>query len=151
MPLSDLHSELRFILALALGFLIGLERERSGAAKQSRVFADVRTFTLVSLFGFACAWLHNLGVAFAVPVGLVAIAGHAASNTTPSSGRTASAGPPRQPFCSPSPSAPLPSLPHPGYRSRWASSAPCCSRKRRASRAWSRPSTTPSSSPSSNS
>lgn len=78
MPLSDLHSELRFILALALGFLIGLERERSGAAKQGRVFAGVRTFTLVSLFGFACAWLNNLGIALAVPIGLVAIAGHAA-------------------------------------------------------------------------
>ncbi len=78
MPLSDLHSELRFILALALGFLIGLERERSGAAKQGRVFAGVRTFTLVSLFGFACAWLHNLGITFAVPVGLIAITVHAA-------------------------------------------------------------------------
>ncbi len=75
---AELHSELRFALALALGFLIGLERERSGAAKQGRVFAGVRTFTLVSLFGFACAWLHNLGLATAVPVGLVAIAGLAA-------------------------------------------------------------------------
>ena len=75
---AELHSELRFALALALGFLIGLERERSGAAKQGRVFAGVRTFTLVSLFGFACAWLHNLGLATAVTVGLVAIAGLAA-------------------------------------------------------------------------
>ncbi len=78
MPPAEFHSELRFALALALGFLIGLERERSGAAKQGRVFAGVRTFTLVSLFGFACAWLHNLGLTTAVPVGLVAIAGLAA-------------------------------------------------------------------------
>lgn len=78
MPLPEFHSELRFALALALGFLIGLERERSGAAKQGRVFAGVRTFTLVSLFGFACAWLNNLGITLAVPVGLVAIAGLAA-------------------------------------------------------------------------
>ena len=78
MPPSEFHSELRFVLALALGFLIGLERERSGAAKQGRVFAGVRTFTLVSLFGFACAWLNNLGIALAVPLGLVAIAGLAA-------------------------------------------------------------------------
>lgn len=78
MPPAEFHSELRFALALALGFLIGLERERSGAAKQGRVFAGVRTFTIVSLFGFACAWLHNLGLTTAVPVGLVAIAGLAA-------------------------------------------------------------------------
>lgn len=70
----EIQSELRFALALALGFLIGLERERSGAAKQGRVFAGVRTFTLVSLFGFACAWLHNLGLTAAVSVGLVATA-----------------------------------------------------------------------------
>lgn len=75
---TEFHSELRFVLALALGFLIGLERERSGAAKQGRVFAGVRTFTLVSLFGFACAWLHTVGLTAAVPVGLVAIAGLAA-------------------------------------------------------------------------
>ena len=78
MPPTEFHSELRFVLALALGFLIGLERERSGVSKQSRVFAGVRTFTLISLFGFACAWLHNLGLVAAVPVGLVAIAGLAA-------------------------------------------------------------------------
>jgi uncharacterized membrane protein (DUF4010 family) len=78
MPPTEFHSELRFILALALGFLIGLERERSGATKQSRVFAGVRTFSLVSLFGFACAWLNNLGIALAVPLGLFAIAGLAA-------------------------------------------------------------------------
>ncbi len=77
-PIAEYHSELRFALALALGFLIGLERERSGATKQSRIFAGVRTFTLVSLFGFACAWLHNLGLTAAVPVGLVAVAGMAA-------------------------------------------------------------------------
>jgi len=78
MPPTEFLSVLRFALALALGFLIGLERERSGATKQSRVFAGVRTFTLISLFGFACAWLHNLGLTAAVPVGMVAIAGLAA-------------------------------------------------------------------------
>ncbi len=75
---DEFQSELRFVLALALGFLIGLERERSGAVKQGRVFAGVRTFTIVSLFGFACAWLHTLGLTAAVPVGLLAISGLAA-------------------------------------------------------------------------
>jgi uncharacterized membrane protein (DUF4010 family) len=78
MPLSAYTFELRFVLALALGFLIGLEREHSGVANQSRVFAGVRTFTLISLFGFACAWLHKLEVPFSVPLGLFAIGGLAA-------------------------------------------------------------------------
>jgi len=78
MPPSDYLLELRFVLALALGFLIGLEREHSGAARQSRVFAGVRTFTLVSLFGFACALLHQLGIAFVVPLGLLVVGGLAA-------------------------------------------------------------------------
>ena len=75
---TEYQSELRFALALALGFLIGLERERSGITQKGRVFAGVRTFTLISLFGFACGWLHNLGLVAAVPVGLGAITALAA-------------------------------------------------------------------------
>ncbi len=75
---TEYQSELRFALALALGFLIGLERERSGITQKGRVFAGVRTFTLISLFGFACGWLHNLGLGAAVPVGLAAITALAA-------------------------------------------------------------------------
>lgn len=71
--LTDYILELRFGLALALGFLIGLERERTGLAKQGRILAGLRTFTIVSLVGFACAWLHQAGVAFAVPAGLGAV------------------------------------------------------------------------------
>jgi uncharacterized membrane protein (DUF4010 family) len=66
--------QLRFLMALALGFLIGLERERSASAKPGRSTAGLRTFTLVSLSGFGCAWLQDAGVAFAVPVGLLAFA-----------------------------------------------------------------------------
>jgi uncharacterized membrane protein (DUF4010 family) len=71
METTEWTLQLRFLLALALGFLIGLERERSGSAKPGRSFAGLRTFTLVSLAGFGCAWLQDSGVAFAVPVGLV--------------------------------------------------------------------------------
>ncbi|HUG09781.1 MAG TPA: MgtC/SapB family protein [Opitutaceae bacterium] len=66
--------QLRFLMALALGFLIGIERERSASTKPGRSTAGLRTFTLVSLSGFGCAWLQQAGVAFAVPVGLLAFA-----------------------------------------------------------------------------
>jgi uncharacterized membrane protein (DUF4010 family) len=65
--------ELRFIIALALGFLIGLERESSGIDRKGKIFAGVRTFTLISLFGFGCAWLYHLNIIFALPVGLLVI------------------------------------------------------------------------------
>lgn len=66
--------QLRFLMALALGFLVGLERERSASAKPGRSTAGLRTFTLVSLAGFGCAWLQQSGIAFAVPVGMLAFA-----------------------------------------------------------------------------
>ena len=76
MPPVENNFELRFALALAIGFLIGLERERAGAqAPNHRVFAGMRTFTLVSLFGFACGLLHRLGVALAAPLGVLVIGG----------------------------------------------------------------------------
>jgi uncharacterized membrane protein (DUF4010 family) len=65
--------ELRFIVALALGFLIGLERESAGLDRKGRIFAGVRTFTLISLFGFGCGWLQHLNVTFALPSGLIVI------------------------------------------------------------------------------
>jgi uncharacterized membrane protein (DUF4010 family) len=65
--------ELRFIVALALGFLIGLERENAGIDRKGRIFAGVRTFTLISLFGFGCGWLQHLNITFALPVGLLVI------------------------------------------------------------------------------
>jgi uncharacterized membrane protein (DUF4010 family) len=65
--------ELRFIVALALGFLIGLERESAGVDRKGRVFAGIRTFTLISLFGFGCGWLQHLNVSLALPAGLIVI------------------------------------------------------------------------------
>ncbi len=65
--------ELRFIVALALGFLIGLERESASAERKGKFFAGVRTYTLISLFGFGCAWLYHLTATFAIAVGLIVI------------------------------------------------------------------------------
>ena len=69
----DWTSELRFIIALALGFLIGLERESASAERKGKFFAGVRTYTLISLFGFGCAWLYHLTATFAIAVGLLVV------------------------------------------------------------------------------
>ena len=48
----------RVLIALALGFLIGLEREYSKRVQdKTEQFAGVRTYTLMALFGFLCAYL----------------------------------------------------------------------------------------------
>ncbi|MCX7984811.1 MAG: DUF4010 domain-containing protein [Bacteroidetes bacterium] len=64
---------LRFLVALALGFLVGLERE-STKVEQKLVFGGVRTHPIISLFGFGCAWLYSIGATFMLPMGLFAIA-----------------------------------------------------------------------------
>ncbi|MBN2289396.1 MAG: MgtC/SapB family protein, partial [Candidatus Glassbacteria bacterium] len=73
----ELTFELRFLIALGLGFLLGLEREASGKYRQRQVSAGVRTHSLISLYGFGCAWLSNIEVAFALPIGLLSIAAFA--------------------------------------------------------------------------
>ncbi len=66
--------ELRFVVALGLGFLVGLERESSGADRATgRVFAGVRTYTIISLYGYACAWLYSIEVVYALPVGMLSL------------------------------------------------------------------------------
>jgi len=65
--------ELRFIVALALGFLVGLERESSKVKPQKIVLGGIRTYPIISMFGFGCAWLHKLGVQVMLPIGLISI------------------------------------------------------------------------------
>ena len=64
---------LRFFIALALSFLIGLERESSGKTKEGRIIAGIRTYSIIGIFGFGCAWLNNVGVVWAVPIGLLSL------------------------------------------------------------------------------
>lgn len=66
--------ELRLALALALGFLVGLERE-STKEHQKLVFGGVRTHPIISLLGFGAAWLYRYGATLVLPVGLLALAG----------------------------------------------------------------------------
>ena len=65
--------QLRFLVALALGFLVGLERE-SIKIDRKLVFGGVRTQPIICLFGFGCAWLYSIGATAMLPVGLLAIA-----------------------------------------------------------------------------
>lgn len=67
-------TEMRFVVALALGFLVGLERESTKLEQQKLVFGGVRTHPIISMFGFGCAWLYKVGVTFMLPVGLLAVA-----------------------------------------------------------------------------
>ncbi|MBI5020119.1 MAG: MgtC/SapB family protein [Ignavibacteriales bacterium] len=65
--------ELRFTVALALGLLIGLERESASSDRKFQYFAGVRTYTLISLYGFGCAWLYHINVALALPIGMISV------------------------------------------------------------------------------
>ena len=75
MNLIEWNDELRFLVAIALGFLVGLERETRGNLLTAKLTAGVRTYTLISLFGFGCAWLYRLNVEFIIPVGVIVIGG----------------------------------------------------------------------------
>ena len=75
MNLIEWNDQLRFLVAIALGFLVGLERESRGGSLTSKLTAGVRTYTLISLFGFGCAWLYRLNIEFIVPVGIIVIGG----------------------------------------------------------------------------
>jgi uncharacterized membrane protein (DUF4010 family) len=65
--------QLRFITALALGLLIGLERESSKTISKSLILGGIRTFPIISMFGFGCAWLYQLGSVFMLPAGIICL------------------------------------------------------------------------------
>ena len=69
--------QMRFLVAVALGFLVGLERERSGISYHQHGFAGVRTYTIISMYGFGCAWLFQAHVDYALPVGMLTLAAFA--------------------------------------------------------------------------
>ena len=77
--IEHLWPESAFVISLAVGLLLGLERERSAHAQ-----AGLRTFALVSVCGTLCAMLSSLtesawplGVGLLM-VGAMIIAAHAA-------------------------------------------------------------------------
>ncbi len=68
----------RFLVALAVGFLIGLERESGRKERAHFFFGGIRTFPMVSVFGFSCAWLAVHGNPLLLPAGLIAVTALAA-------------------------------------------------------------------------
>jgi len=68
---SNIEALPQFLTSLAIGLLIGLERERNPSAK-----AGLRTFALVALFGTLAALLSTkLGSPWLLIAGLLAVAG----------------------------------------------------------------------------
>lgn len=61
-----------FLIAVLLGFLIGLERERKREVTGS-IFAGIRTFPLISLFGASCGVLSSLSSVWLMMVGLLSL------------------------------------------------------------------------------
>ena len=59
LEMIDLNLLQQFIVALALGGLIGLEREYARYKKKGNDFAGIRTFPLIGLFGAISAYLGD--------------------------------------------------------------------------------------------
>ncbi len=59
---------IRMLVAVGIGFLLGLEREHSSQIKKEEIFAGVRTFVFVVIFGFLSAFL---GVYFSIWIGVL--------------------------------------------------------------------------------
>jgi len=75
--LTQLDLLYRFAIALALGLLLGLQREHAFRKKgeSSELFAGVRTFPLLALLGCAAAFLAAEAESIWVLVALVSLAG----------------------------------------------------------------------------
>lgn len=59
-PMSDTELLSRFAIALAIGFVVGLQREHAHADEdKEKIFAGVRTFPLLALIGCASALLAD--------------------------------------------------------------------------------------------
>jgi len=63
-----------FLVATLLGLLIGLERERKRELRGS-IFAGVRTFPLIALFGAVLGGLHEVTGPLLITAGLLALGG----------------------------------------------------------------------------
>jgi uncharacterized membrane protein (DUF4010 family) len=66
---------LRLLVAILIGFLIGLDRERAEVRKHHRLFAGVRTFSLIALAGAVPALMLERWGAVPLVASFVAVAG----------------------------------------------------------------------------
>ena len=56
----DLDTVRNFLIALLIGALVGIEREKRKAAEPGPTFGGIRTYTLLALVGATSAWLSRL-------------------------------------------------------------------------------------------
>ncbi len=71
----DLMLLQQFSIALLIGALIGLEREKKKASAQRASFSGIRTFILLAQMGAVSAWLsQQIAVFWLFPLSLVAVA-----------------------------------------------------------------------------
>jgi uncharacterized membrane protein (DUF4010 family) len=69
-----LNVALDFAMAVLLGALVGIEREKRKAEDDAGVVAGLRTFTLLALFGAAAGWLaRSTGSAWILAAGLIIV------------------------------------------------------------------------------
>lgn len=67
--------ELRLLVAILIGFLIGLDRERAEVRKQHQLFAGIRTFSLIALAGAVPALMLPRWGAVPLVASFIAVAG----------------------------------------------------------------------------
>ncbi|MDN3669478.1 MgtC/SapB family protein [Echinicola jeungdonensis] len=70
--LTQMDFFIRLLIATGIGLLIGLEREHASPEKEE-VFAGVRTFVFVVLFGFLIAFLSFLFTHWLIVAGLISV------------------------------------------------------------------------------
>ena len=69
----DLLMFQRFLIALALGALIGLEREYATYKNRGHEYAGIRTFPLIALFGALCAYFGDIISPYILIMGMLII------------------------------------------------------------------------------
>lgn len=74
------------IVALLIGLLLGLERERSQRQEEG-LFAGIRTFPILSLTGYLAAMAAGKGVPLALPAAILAVGALAFASYSRTSGR----------------------------------------------------------------
>lgn len=71
--LTQLDFFIRLLVATGIGLLIGLEREHASSPIKDEIFAGVRTFVFVVLFGFLTAFLSYFFTAWLLVAGLISV------------------------------------------------------------------------------
>ncbi|MBN2368801.1 MgtC/SapB family protein [Candidatus Woesearchaeota archaeon] len=70
-PVENIQLLYKFFLSIALGALIGIEREKSQQGHKGTDFAGVRTFMMITFFGTLSAYMSSLYFDWLLPVILV--------------------------------------------------------------------------------